>query len=150
MPDPIRARAAQSALGDTESMDLEALSRRFVDAFDSGQLEAQIEMFDPEIEFVPLRALLEDTVYRGHDGIRRFARDVEESWSEAHIEHFSSFEARGEQAVTIHRVRLKGRSSGAVTEVTGAAAFSVRDERLLRIAYHPTAQDARRELGWDS
>jgi hypothetical protein len=32
----------------------------------------------------------------------------------------------------------------------GAAAWSVRDERLLRIAYHQTLQDARRELGWDS
>ena len=58
--------------------------------------------------------------------------------------------ARGEQAVSIGRLTLKGRSSGAVTEVTGAAAWSMRDERLLRMAYHPTVQDARRELGWDS
>lgn len=130
-------------------MNLETLVRRFFDAYNSRQLEAQIELFDPEIEFVPLRALLEDTVYRGHDGIRRFARDLEESWSEAHVE-LLELEARGEQAVSIGCVTLKGRSSGAVTEVTGAAAFSVRDERLLRIAYHPTAQDARRELGWDS
>ena len=131
-------------------MDLDTLVRRFVDAYNSRQLEAQIELCDPEIELVPLRAVLEETIYRGHDGIRRFARDIEETWSEAHIEHFSSFEARGEQAVSIGCVRLKGRSSGAVTEVMGAAAWSVRDERLLRIAYHQTVQDARRELGWDS
>ena len=130
-------------------MDLDTLTRRFVDTYNSRQLEAQIELFDPEIEFVPLRALLEDTVYRGHDGIRRFARDLEESWSEAHVE-LLELEARGEQAVSIGRLTLKGRSSGAVTEVMGAAAWSVRDERLLRIAYHQTLQDARRELGWDS
>jgi hypothetical protein len=129
--------------------DLDTLTRRFVDAYNSRQLEAQIELFDPEIELVPLRAVLEDTVYRGHDGIRRFARDIVESWSEAHIE-ILEFEARGEQAVFIGCLRLKGRSSGAVTEVTAAGASSMRDERLLRIAYHPTVQDARRELGWNS
>ena len=130
-------------------MNLETLVRRFFDAYNSRQLEAQIELCDPEIELVPLRAVLEDTVYRGHDGIRRFARDIVESWSEAHIE-ILEFEARGEQAVSIGRLTLKGRSSGAVTEVTGAAAWSMRDERLLRMAYHPTVQDARRELGWNS
>ena len=96
---------------------------------------------------MPLRAVLEETIYRGHDGIRRFARDLAESWSEAHVE-LLELEARGEQAVSIGRLTLKGRSSGAVTEVTGAAAWSMRDERLLRMAYHPTVQDARSELGW--
>ena len=56
-------------------MDLDTLVRRFVDAYNSRQLEAQIELFDPKIELVPIRAVLEDTIYRGHDGIKRFARD---------------------------------------------------------------------------
>jgi ketosteroid isomerase-like protein len=130
-------------------MDPETLTRRFVDAYNSRQLEAQIELFDPDIELVPLRAALEDTVYRGHDGIRQFARDIDESWSEANIE-ILELEVRGEQAVSIGRLRLKGRSSGALTEVTAAASWSVRNERLLRMAYHATVHDARRELGWDN
>jgi hypothetical protein len=88
-------------------MDVETLARRFVDAYNSRQLEAQIELFDPEIELVPLRAVLEDTVYRGHDGVRRFARDIEESWAEAQVE-ILELEARGEQAVSIGCLRLKG------------------------------------------
>src|ERR1700738_1750178 len=47
---------ARPLLGDTESMDAEMLSRRFVDAYNSRQLEAHIELFDPDVEFVPLRA----------------------------------------------------------------------------------------------
>jgi ketosteroid isomerase-like protein len=131
-------------------MDPETLARRFVDAYNSHQLEAQIELlFDPDVELVPLRAVLEDTVYRGHDGIRQLVRDIDESWSEAHIQ-ILELEVRGEQAVSAGRLRLKGRSSGALTEVTGAAAWSVRNERLIRMAYHQTVQDARRELGWDN
>jgi hypothetical protein len=130
-------------------MDPETLARRFVDAYNSRQLEAQIELFDPDIELVPLRAALEDTVYRGHDGIRQLARDIDESWSEAQIE-ILELEVRGAQMVSIGRLRLKGRSSGALTEVTGAASWSVRNGRLFRMAYHPTVQHARRELGWGS
>lgn len=47
---------------------------------------------------MPLRAALEDTVQRGHDGIRQLARDIAESWSEAQIE-ILDFEVRGEQAL---------------------------------------------------
>jgi hypothetical protein len=42
----------------------------------TSRLEAEIELFDPDIEFVPLRAALEDIVYRGHDGIRQLPRDM--------------------------------------------------------------------------
>ena len=98
---------------------------------------------------LPLRAALEDTVYRGHDGIRQLARDIDELWSDAHIEPLE-IDLRGEQAVSIGRLRFRGRSSRAVTEVTGAASWSVRDGRLLRMAYHATVEDARRELGWDN
>jgi hypothetical protein len=81
-------------------MDVETLARRLVDAYNSRQLEAQMELlFDPDIEVVPLRAVLEDTVYRGHTGIRQLARDIDESWSEAHIE-IHELEVRGEQAVS--------------------------------------------------
>jgi len=64
-------------------MDLETLAP--VDAYNTRQLEAEIELFDPDIESVSLRAALEDTVHRGHDGIRQLARDIAESWSEAQI-----------------------------------------------------------------
>jgi hypothetical protein len=131
-------------------VDIESLGRRFVNAYNSRKLEAQMEqLFDPDVELVPLRASLEDTVYRGYEGIRQFACDLNESWSEAHIE-ILEFEVRGEQALSIGRLRLTGRSSGAVTEVTAAAAWSARNERLVRMAYHQTAEDARRELGWET
>jgi ketosteroid isomerase-like protein len=129
-------------------MDPETLARRVVDAYNTRQLEGQIELFDPDIELVPLRAALEETVYRGHDGIRQFARNIDESWSEAHIEVLE-LEVRDEQGLSIGRLRLKGRSSGALTEVTAAASWSVRNGRLFRWAYHPTVHHARRELGWE-
>ena len=88
-------------------------------------------------------------MYRGHDGIRQLARDMDESWSEANLE-ILELVVRGEQAVSIGRLRLKGRLSGAVTEVTAAASWSVRNGRLWRWRYHATVHDARRELGWEN
>jgi hypothetical protein len=129
-------------------MDLETLAYRFVEAFNMRQLEAELDLFDPGIELVPLRAELEDTVYRGHDGIRQLARDIAESWSQAHIE-ILDFEVRRERALSIGRLRLEGRLSGALTELTGAASWCGRNQRLFRMAMHTTVQEARRELGWE-
>jgi hypothetical protein len=128
-------------------MDTETLIRRFIDAYNAHELEAQVGLlFDREVEWAPLRALLEDTVYRGHGGVRQFVRDHDELWSKGHIE-LLELAVRGEQALTTGRQCLRGRSSGASTEVAGAGSWSARSGRLFRIVYHPTVQDARRELG---
>jgi ketosteroid isomerase-like protein len=92
-------------------VDIEALVHALVDAYNSRQLDAHVELlFDPDVELVPLRALVEDTVYRGHECIRQLAHDIEESWSEAEIE-VHELEIRGEQAASTGRLRLTGRSS---------------------------------------
>jgi hypothetical protein len=131
-------------------VDPETLARSYVDALNSHELEARAELlFDPNAELVPLRAALEDTVYHGHEGIRQFARDLDESWSETHVETLE-LEVRGAQVLTISRMRLKGRASGAWTELTVVGAGLMRNGRIRRLALHQMVQDARRELGWDS
>jgi ketosteroid isomerase-like protein len=130
-------------------METESVVRRVFEAFNLHQLEAHIELFDRDVEIVPLRAALEDIVYHGHDGARRFDRDTDAAWSERHIE-ILELEVSGEQALVIGRLRLKGRSSGARTEAPAAWSVSVRNGRVTRLTTHQTADDARRRLGWEA
>ena len=60
--------------------------RRGIDAFNRGDLEAMLELIDPEVTLVPVRALLEGGEYRGHDGVRRYFSDMEEDWESRRIE----------------------------------------------------------------
>jgi ketosteroid isomerase-like protein len=133
--------------GDTGPMEVESVVRRAVEAFNLHQLEAQIELFDRNVEIVPLRAALEAIVYQGHDGLRRFDGDVDASWSERRVE-ILDLEVSGEQALAIGRLRLKGSASGAWVEQTVAWSVCVRNGRVMRLNLHQTPEDARRELGW--
>jgi hypothetical protein len=92
---------------------------------------------------------LEDTVYRGHDGIRRFVRDNQDSWAESHAE-ILKLEVSGEQALMLSRIRARGRASGVWTDETLAWSVSLRNGRVMRLAFHQTVDDARRQLGWDA
>ena len=64
-----------------------------------------------------LHALLggEQTVFRGHDGVREMLRDLNEAFDEIHIE-ISEIRDLGDRLVAIGRTRARGRESGAQTE----------------------------------
>jgi ketosteroid isomerase-like protein len=51
----------------------------FPDAF-AGNDEAYLAHFDPDVEWVPLMAVLEGRVYRGHAGIRKWFQDLRRDW----------------------------------------------------------------------
>ena len=63
--------------------------KRAVDAYNRRDINAFIDEFDPALEWRPLTQLMfgrDLTVYRGHEGIRQFMRDVDEVLAEVRIE----------------------------------------------------------------
>ena len=89
---------------------VEAYNRRDVDAF--------IAVFDPAVEWRPLTQVVfgeQSTVYRGHEGVRKFMREVDEALSEVQIEDLD-IKDLGERIVVIGHLRARGRASGAETE----------------------------------
>lgn len=141
----ITAMADRSAI--LSAMDTEELVRRVVDRYRPGHLEEQLDIFDRDIEFVPVRAALERVAYRGHDGIRRADRDLGASWSEGRVE-ILDLEVRGDSALVIGRLHHRGRVSGAWIDQPAAFTVSVRNGRVVRVAIHSSAEDAREQLGW--
>ena len=64
-----------------------ALVRRAFEAFDRRDLDALVELTDPEVElFAPTAALANaGRCYRGHDGIARYLQDVERTWARLQV-----------------------------------------------------------------
>jgi ketosteroid isomerase-like protein len=59
------------------------IARRSFEAFNRTFSEGTpdlYEMLDPEVEWVPMSALLEGTAYHGHDGVRRWLEDMKRDW----------------------------------------------------------------------
>jgi ketosteroid isomerase-like protein len=62
------------------------VARRCIDAISQRDVETLRELSSDDCEVRPLRAMVEDTVYRGYEGLDQWMRDIEESWAELRIE----------------------------------------------------------------
>ena len=113
------------AAGDVE------IARRGIDAYNRGDIDALVELADPEITIVPVRALLEGGEYRGHEGVRQFLSDMEEDWESRRIEVDEIREA-GDGLLVLGTFAATGRSGNEVRYPL--AWHSVyRDGKLLRL-----------------
>jgi len=65
------------------SADIEAIRRafeRFPRIHADGEIKLYLQDFHPEVEWVPLMAVLEGRVYHGHRGIQRWIEDLRRDW----------------------------------------------------------------------
>ena len=80
--------------------DVELITRMYR-AWNTGDMEALIDVFDAEVEVHPaLSAFLASTVYRGHDGVVTLYEETYEPWVELHAERQRFIDA-GERTVVV-------------------------------------------------
>ena len=109
--------------------------RRGLEAGNRGDVETLLEELDPEVEWhSALHALLggEQTVFRGHDGVREMLRDLNEAFGAIHIE-ISEIRDLGDRLVAIGRNRARGRGSGAETETPLALVTEVKNGKTISV-----------------
>jgi ketosteroid isomerase-like protein len=110
--------------------------KRGLEAGNRGDVETLLEELDPEVEWhSALHALLggEQTVFRGHDGVREMLRDLNDAFGEIHIEILDIRDV-GDRLIAIGRTRNRGKASGVetvtplslVTEIRNGKTISVR------------------------
>ena len=81
-----------------------------------------------------LHALMggEQTVFRGHQGVRKMIRDLKETFAEIQIE-MSEFRDLGDGLVAIGRTRTRGKASGAETVTPLAFVTEIRNGKTISI-----------------
>ena len=123
--------------------------KRGLDAGNRGDVEALLEELDPEIEWhSALHALLggEQTVFRGHDGVRAMIGDLYEAFGEIHIE-ISEIRDLGDRLVAIGRTRARGKASGAETETPLAMLAEVKNGKTISIRAYLDPDEALEAAG---
>ena len=88
---------------------LDRLHRAFVDAYRCADVEAMLELTDPELEMVQPRELPGQRVYRGRKGLLEAMLDWPLEWEGFEVEPVRVFAANAEQVVivVIHRGRSR-------------------------------------------
>ena len=101
-----------------------------VDAWNRGDREAFISLWDEQAVFYPLRAQLEGEAYRGHDGLDRFITGLTDEWADVRFEIDETRAAR-DRVVGIGRFRARGRASGVEIDVPLGVFTRVRRGKIV-------------------
>jgi ketosteroid isomerase-like protein len=110
-------------------------------AFAERDVEAVIARLHADCEFI---AVTSDHAghtepYRGHDGVRRYFRDVAEIWDELRVVP-SDFRQNGEQVLVTGRV--SARSPARIVAGTTGWIWRLRDGLVDYVRVYPSAADA--------
>ena len=127
---------------------VEAFERGVV-AFDNGDVEALIEVADPEVEFYDVFGRMlggEERMYRGHQGIRDLFDDLLGAFAETHSE-YSEIRDLGDRTFAIGRLRAVGKESGAVIESPIGTIAEWKDRKVTRIRTYLDPKEALEAAG---
>jgi ketosteroid isomerase-like protein len=123
--------------------------RRGVEAGNRGDVETLLQELDPEVEWhSALHALLggEQTVFRGHDGVREMFRDAYEAFGAIRIE-ISEIRDLGDRLVAIGRYRAVGKASGAETLTPFALVTEIKNGKTTSVRGYLDPKDALEAVG---
>jgi ketosteroid isomerase-like protein len=113
---------------------LAALNRR--------DFAGMVATLQPDAELVPLRAVLEGTVYRGHEGLRRWLADMAEDWDDLRIDCDELRGLEGSRVLVLGRFHARGRSSGVRLDQPAAWICELVDGKVARIRFFADAAAA--------
>jgi uncharacterized protein len=106
-----------------------------------GDINGLIALCDGDFELDMSARTLNPETYRGHQGIRRFYRDVSEVWEEFRWEPLRFFEADDEVVVLLHS-HGRGRGSGLEMARDAAMVWTVREGRAVSVRFYTDQAEA--------
>jgi ketosteroid isomerase-like protein len=106
--------------------------RRAFATFNARAVDDLVGLSDPDSEWLPFRAQLEGMVYRGHEGIRQWIRDMDDDWEAFRIDPVE-FHDRDDRIVVIGHVQALARTSGVDVDSEAGFLFELRAGRIVRL-----------------
>jgi ketosteroid isomerase-like protein len=117
-----------------------------IDAWNRGDREAFLALWDEEGEFYPLRAQLEGESYSGHEGMTRFLAEMTQDFEEVRFE-IEETRDTGEQVVGVGRFRARGRASGLDLNVPLGVLTRMRRGKIVYTRFFSEPADALEAAG---
>jgi ketosteroid isomerase-like protein len=124
----------------------DAVARLF-EAFSRGEIEDALELLHPEVVFQPMTAQVTRAgePYCGHEGIRRYAADVESQWEELTLRP-TQIRAAGKAVVALGLVSGSGRA-GSFADAPTTWVFKFRGDLVIHAQIFSEARNVFAALG---
>ena len=104
--------------------------RRIFDAFNRRDIAAFLELLDPDVEWVPILAVLEGRVYRGHEEIREWIKDLAADWEFFEV-YYEELRDLGDRVLVSGHWRARGRASGVEVENPGTYLYEIEGGKVV-------------------
>jgi ketosteroid isomerase-like protein len=121
--------------------------RSTFDAIGTRDIDRLLELYDPDIEFLPLTGTrVESGGYSGHAGVRDYFEEVGEVWDRMQP-HAEDVRTVGDHVVVIGGCAVRGLGSGAVSDNPMAWVVTIRDGKVTRHRGYRTGDEALSAVG---
>jgi ketosteroid isomerase-like protein len=121
--------------------------RQSFDAIGRGDIEQLLELYDRDIEFLPLTGTrVESGGYRGHAGVRQYFEEAAEVWDEVRPVA-GQVTTSGDEVIVLGHCAIRGKASEIETESPTAWVITVRDGKITRHRVYRTNEEALEAAG---
>jgi ketosteroid isomerase-like protein len=122
--------------------------RKSLEAFQRGQFDSvTTELWDSEGEWMPAMAgVVEDKVYRGHAGLRRYFDELFESFSKVRL-HDIEFRDLGNRVLVLYELSVCGRDSGVAIDQQGGTVYELRGGKIVHGRSYLSRGEALKAVG---
>ena len=127
--------------------------RRLYDAVAARDSDTVLSIYHPQLEWdhshnTEMAGLIGQKLYRGHEGLRRWAREFYEAWDTVEAELEEVIDAGDDLVVAVLNYRGRGRVSGIEVEFTRmAGVFTIRDGQVVRAEWYRDRRPALEAAG---
>jgi ketosteroid isomerase-like protein len=122
--------------------------RGVYEAWNARDLHTAEALYHPDAVYDCSDRILNPDVYRGHDELRRFAREVDESWASFEVFLDEVVPVDSERFIALLHTRARGRASGVeVQESLAATLWTIRDGQAVHAKLFRDRRDAFAEAG---
>jgi ketosteroid isomerase-like protein len=100
-----------------------------IEAWNAGDTDRALSVFDPEIEF---RSATERKTYRGLDGMARYREDVGAVIEDFHFEDTRFLDPGKDRVVVLYRIVGRGAGSGVPVSREVGSVWQLRNGKILK------------------
>lgn len=124
------AQPGRAILRSLDSANLDVVRAVFA-AFGQRDADALVEYVDPEVVFEPVSTPVQKREpYRGHDGLREYLRDLEETWDEFEVT-VSELRESGDKVVALGRIKAIATGAAYMTDSPAGFVWHLRDGKVV-------------------
>jgi ketosteroid isomerase-like protein len=116
--------------------------REGVEAFNRRDVDGAMAPLDPDVELVPLRAVLEGGSYHGAEGLRKLLEDLGDDWERFNLRADEFLPIGNDRVLVMGNVRARGKASGVEVDYAAAWLCYLRAGKVVRVRFYSDREQA--------